>query len=268
MSNLVHVSSGAMDLVVESFGAGPPLVFAHGLSGNRRSTKRQLTPLAPRYRVVVFDQRGHGDSTPVTDPAGYDLNDMAEDMSKVMDALEIDRAVIGGESMGAATALHFALCHPERVDRLLLTAPAFGDSPNTEADRFQEIAAAIDALGMERFLEAARHTWHNDMAWPPDVIEHVSGMFRSHAEKSLVTAINTVIQWVPLPSLEMLQRVTCPTCVIYWNDDALHPAELTARMAAQIPQARVVQFPPLPAVFQQPEAVGEIYARFLTEVEQ
>ena len=266
MSNFMRVPVGSLELAVESFGAGPALVFAHGLTGSRRGTKRQFAALAPQYRVVVYDQRGHGESTPVRDPAGYDLERMAEDMGAVMDALGIERAVVGGESMGAATTLHFALRHPERVDRLLLTAPAFGDRPNSEIKRFLDLADTIETYGMARFLIAADATWRTDFHWPPDVVEYVGSMFRSHDERSLVAALRGVIGWVPLPDLTSLRSVVAATCIIRWNDDALHPAELAERMAGAMANPCIVEVPPLPAVFQNPESVGEIYARFLNDV--
>lgn len=263
MSNFVRVPVDGVELATEWFGAGPALLFAHGLTGNRQGTKQQFMPLAPQYRVIAYDQRGHGASTPVTDPAGYDPITMAEDMAAVMDALGIERAIVGGESMGAATTLTFALRHPERVERLLLTAPAFGDQPNTEIQRFLDIADAIETYGLARFLEAAVTVWRDDFHWPPDVIAAVGANFRAHDERSLVAALRGVMRWTPLPDLDVLRELTVPTCIITWDDDALHPADLTRRMAARLPDAQVVSFPPLPAVFQHPESVGEIFARFL-----
>lgn len=266
MTNDLRVSVGSVELAVESFGAGPSLVFAHGLTGNRRSVKRQFAALAAQYRIVVYDQRGHGNSTPIFDPSGYDLDAMAGDLGAVMDALGIERAIVGGESMGAATTLRFALHHPERVERLLLTAPAFGDAPNTEQKRFMDLAEAIENFGIERFLIAAESTWRNDFHWPSDVVEYVDSMFRSHNERSLITAIRSVIGWTPLPDLEILHKMTAPTCIIYWSDDPLHPAELAKRMAAHFPNVHLVEFPPLPAIFQYPEMVGDAYAHFLGEL--
>lgn len=127
----LRVASDGIELMVETFGDGPWLVFAHGLTGNRQGSRRQMTPLADRYRIAIYDQRGHGDSTPVMDPALYDLDRMAGDMAVVMDALGIDQAIVGGESMGAATTLRFAMRHPERVTALLLTAPAFSGLPTS-----------------------------------------------------------------------------------------------------------------------------------------
>ena len=108
------VASDGLLLAAETFGEGKPLVFAPGLTDNRGYIRRQLLPLADRYRIVTYDQRGHGDSTPVTDPALYTPERMAGDMARILDAFDIERAVIGGESMGAATALLFAFTWPER----------------------------------------------------------------------------------------------------------------------------------------------------------
>lgn len=267
MSQRMVVRSGTVELVTESFGAGPWLIFAHGLTGIRHGVKRQFALLAAQYRIVVFDQRGHGESTPVTDPAGYRVEEMADDMGAVMDALGIERAIVGGESMGAATALHFALRYPQRVDRLLLTAPAFGDTPNTEGERFRQIADAIATFGMERFLLAACQTWKNDLHWSPVVIDYVGSLFSAHHEASLVAAIRGVMPWVPLPDFTVLQTLACPTGIISWDDDPLHPAALAVRFATYLPQARVLKAPPLPAIFQRPDLVGDLYSNFLTATE-
>src|ERR1700674_5008374 len=98
----MQIPSDGLLLTVETFGTGAPIVFAHGLLGNRHVVRAELAPLASHYRIVTFDQRGHGDSSPVTDPALYQPARMAGDMAAVMDALGIERAIVGGESMGAA----------------------------------------------------------------------------------------------------------------------------------------------------------------------
>ena len=149
----LRVPNDGLELAVETFGEGPWLVFAHGLTGNRHGTRRQFTPLADRYRIVIYDQRGHCDSTPATDPALYDLDRMAGDMAAVMDALGIEQAIVGGESMGAATTLRFALRWPQRVRALLLTAPAFSDSENAAADQIMNMGSEIRTYGMAGYLQ-------------------------------------------------------------------------------------------------------------------
>jgi len=60
---LERVRSDGLEIAVETFGEEPPIVFAHGLTGTRHGIRDQLAPLADLYRVVIYDQRGHCDST-------------------------------------------------------------------------------------------------------------------------------------------------------------------------------------------------------------
>lgn len=94
---------------------------------------------------------------PLIEAAAYDVGLMAEDMARVLDrARHRARAVIGGESMGSALAVEFALRYPERVGHLLLTAPAFGDEEQQRGSTSSKIAAAIRSVGLKNFV--ATHT--------------------------------------------------------------------------------------------------------------
>lgn len=265
MTEPQHIQSDGLALAVETFGEGPPLVYAHGLMGNRHIARRELAPLADRYRIVVYDQRGHGESSPVTDPSLYDAQRMAGDMAVVMDALGVERASVGGESMGAATTLCFALQWPERVEQLLLTAPAFGDRPNPGAQRMKDIGKGIAALGMAKFLQVAAEPQRTELGWPPEAITYVAEMIGSHDPHSLVTALHTLPHWVILSDLAALSKLRFPICVIAWDSDPMHPCELAQRMVAALPNARLETMPTLPAIFVDPQNVGRIYRKFLQE---
>ncbi|MCW5879845.1 MAG: alpha/beta hydrolase [Anaerolineae bacterium] len=257
------ITTDGLTLTVETLGSGPPLVFAHGLTGTRRGVLRQLAPLADRFQIIVYDQRGHGDSRPVTDPARYDADRMAADLAAVLDALDIPRAIVGGESMGAATTLLFALRWPERVEKLLLTAPAFGETPNTESPRLKEMAAGIAGLGMPGFLARAAERQRDLLGWSPEAVAHVAESFSAHDPASLAVALQTVSDWQPFPDLSVLADLACPTCIIAWDGDPLHPLALARQVAATLPHAELHLIPTLPAVFVQPTLVGEVYRRFL-----
>jgi 3-oxoadipate enol-lactonase len=264
MSDLfLRISSDGLELAVETFGSGPWLVFAHGLTGNRHGTRRQFAPLAERFRVVIYDQRGHCDSTPVTDPALYDLERMAGDMQAVMDALGIEQAIVGGESMGAATTLCFALRWPERVRALLLTAPAFSDAPNPVADQISNTGYEIREFGMAGYLQRSAERLRQQGA-SPEVIATIAEMQSVHDPSSLATACETCIQWV-IPDLTQASKLDVPACLIAWPGDALHPIELAQRLAVLLPDARLAMLPSLGMLFERPAVVGEIYGRFLAE---
>ncbi len=107
-----------------SLGEGPAVVLLHGLAlGNMASWySRFALPLARHRQVLLYDQRGHGESSCSRD--GYDLATQVDDLEHVLAHYGIARVALAGHSMGALIALAFACRHPERVERLcLLDAP-------------------------------------------------------------------------------------------------------------------------------------------------
>lgn len=265
MISTQHVSNDGIQLVVETFGTGEPLVFAHGLQGTRKLTRMQMEPLADKYRIILFDQRGHGDPTPITDPALYDPNLMADDIRAVMDALGIERAIVGGESTGAATATLFTLKHPDRVKVLLLTAPAFGDMPNPDRQRLKDLGAAMKKMGMPEYLKASAVRQRELFNWSPEVIQVVGEMVGTHQADSLGTALQTIANWQILSDLSALATIRCPTCIIAWDGDPLHPLALAQQYVRVLPNARLVLMPTLPEIFANPARIGEIYSEFLQQ---
>ncbi len=255
------VASDGLLLAAETFGEGRPLVFAPGLTDNRGYIRRQLLPLADRYRIVTYDQRGHGDSTPVTDPALYTPERMAGDMARILDAFEIERAVIGGESMGAATALLFAFGWPERVESLLLTGPALGDTPNPGRDRLKALGQAFADRGAGGIIvEAAANEWP-EMGLSEDAKTTLAAMLHSHQDESIAVACDAVADWIL--DLAPFSTLHCPVQIIAWENDPVHPIALARRMAALLPSAQLVILPQLNSRFNDLELTGRIYCEFL-----
>jgi pimeloyl-ACP methyl ester carboxylesterase len=101
-------------------GEGYPVFLLHGYTGNLRNWALQVPALSGGYRMVSIDHRGHGESERPKDPAGYTLDQMAEDALGVLDHLGIEECYLVGHSMGGAIAQHLVLAHPERVQALVL----------------------------------------------------------------------------------------------------------------------------------------------------
>jgi pimeloyl-ACP methyl ester carboxylesterase len=98
---------------------GVPLVLLHGLGNEAHLWDDFVPSVVPHYRVLALDQRGHGDSD--WDPeARYDAESMTDDLEAVLDALEIDRFVLVGFSMGGRVSMTFAGRHPERLAGLVI----------------------------------------------------------------------------------------------------------------------------------------------------
>ena len=109
-------------------GSGTAMVWAHGLGGTWQEWEGLIEFFQDRYRVVAYDARGHGDSEKPDRPEAYSQDIMVEDMRGVMDALDINKAIVGGHSMGANVALNFALRYPERCIGLIPVGIGSGSS--------------------------------------------------------------------------------------------------------------------------------------------
>lgn len=101
-------------------GRGDPLVLIHGLADDHRAWRRTLPDLILRHRVLLYDLRGHGETT-AGKPDGS-LHQLGEDLVGLLDALDVDRADVAGFSLGGTIAMRAAIDHPERIGRLVLVA--------------------------------------------------------------------------------------------------------------------------------------------------
>ena len=148
----VAVDGGTIE--VEALGAGPPVIFVHGWTLDRRAWRPQVEGLAGRFRTIAFDRRGFGRSTAPPDPAREPA-----DLAAIGEALGLDRFALVGMSQGARVALAFAARHRDRVTALALQgAPLSGVAPDPGEDEDipLEEMTALAAAGKR---DAMRRLW-------------------------------------------------------------------------------------------------------------
>src|ERR1700733_11823931 len=111
----------------EVHGRGPAVLLSHGYSATCRMWDGQIAALQDRYRVIVWDMRGHGQSDYPSDPTAYSEAATVADMAAILDAAGVPRAVIGGLSLGGYMSLAFHCMHPAMVRALMIfdTGPGF-----------------------------------------------------------------------------------------------------------------------------------------------
>jgi len=161
-----YIDRDGVRIYYEDEGRGPALLLTHGYSATLSMWDPQVSALANRYRVLRWDMRGHGASDSPDDPDAYTHTATVGDMAAVLDAAGVDRAVIGGLSLGGFLSLEFHLAHPGRVRALVLcdTGPGYKKDDARESwNRYAESFArkyeenGLDALGSSAEVRAARH---------------------------------------------------------------------------------------------------------------
>jgi pimeloyl-ACP methyl ester carboxylesterase len=126
-----------IDLWYEVQGSGPTLVLTHGFAGPTVQWPPIIDAFRERFRLVLYDVRGHG-QTSVPPAATFSMPQYAADLAGLLDALDIDRAHIGGVSMGGMVSAQFACDFPERVESLLLCDTTAGNGGDLETAHVEE----------------------------------------------------------------------------------------------------------------------------------
>lgn len=239
------IDAGAgVTLAVDDEGEGPAVVLLHGLTASRRYVVMGSSSLQRGgHRVVAYDARGHGASSPAPAPEDYTYAALSADLVAVLDTLGIDRAVLAGVSMGAHTCLALALELPERVAGLVAITPAFDPVEYSAPERLARWDALSDALrtdGIEGFAEAFG-VQRLPAAWRDTVGRAVRQRMAAHEHPEAVAdALRAVPRSAPFEDLHALARIDCPALVIGSRDEADpgHPLEIAQRYAELLPGAR------------------------------
>ena len=247
----------------ESGGAGPAVVLSHGYLMDQSMFDAQVAALAPEFRVITWDERGHG-GTSAAGPFSY--WDSARDVLALLDHLGIEQAVLGGMSQGGFLSLRAALLAPQRVRGLILIDSQAGTED--EANRagyeqlhqtwldqgpgpVQEIVAAI-ILGPGQW-DGWYAKWAEQYAqWAPDNLGQLTWPFRCLMERDDITG--------------RLGEIGCPALVIHGSADAAIPvakAEALRDGLAGATAFTLIDGAPHAANVTHPDAVNAEIAKFL-----
>ena len=157
----------------ESAGEGPPIVLCHGITATRRYVHHGSRALERAgHRVVAYDARGHGESDPAPPGEGYGYPWLVADLERVV-AAEVGEGpfVLAGHSMGAHTAVAYALRHPERLTGLVAIGPTFtGEISPASLAYWDGLAAALESGGVDGFVDYIDRKQGIDPAWRDSVL--------------------------------------------------------------------------------------------------
>ncbi len=251
---------GDVELYYEEAGRGPPFVLLHGLGGSWRDWEYQLPHFSRRYRVIAPDLRGFGDSPRGRGAIG--VRRYAADLAAFLDALGIDRCVLGGHSMGGAIVQQFALDHPQRVERLIIanSMPSFRPRSPRHHVEFLYRLVVMGLLGPARLAEISAWRTYPD---PEQQALRERAITRGarNSRRNYLRALLALGAWSVIDRLHELQL---PVLVAAAEHDYFGHDE-TVKFAHALPRARLHLFKDahhgLPSEY--PEAFNAVVERFL-----
>lgn len=262
------VNGAALRYEVE--GSGEPLVLIHAGICDRRMWDPQREAFAERYRLILYDRRGFGE-TRIAERRPFSNH---EDLRGLLEHLGTESALLLGCSIGSMTALDFALEYPERVRALVLVAPGVGGfDPGGEPPReLDELIAADEAGDLERVNELEVRMWVDGPYRSPDEVEpRVRELVREMNRIALDNEESLEGDERPLqpPAAQRLSEVGMPTLVIAGDLDQPETAVTAAMLEENVRGSRRVVVPGtahLPNM-ERPAEFNEVVLGFLEPLE-
>jgi len=241
-----------IEIDYEVTGDGPVVLLGHGYGSTRHMWDDQHRALADRWRVISWDMRGHGQTDSPDDPRQYSAALIVADMRALLQHLGVQRAVIGGLSLGGYVSLAFALAHPEMTSALVIcdSGPGYRNAEARAAwnQRAHERAANLEAKGLDALARRSRETQQ---------AVHRSAPGLAHAARGMLAQEGSQV-------IDGLGGIRVPTLVIVGDQDQpfVAPSEY---MAKKIPGARLEVIPGAghSSNLDQPETFNRVLREFL-----
>lgn len=240
----LELSRDGVTLSAEAAGRGPAIVLLHGLTATRRYVVMGSRFLERRgYRVIGYDARAHGESGAAPAPGAYEYADLTADLEALLDRAEVDEAVLVGSSMGATTALTFALEQPRRVGALVQSTPAYAGKPHSDPAQLaarEALAEGLERDGVDGYMAAYRPAV--DERWREPLLRLTRQRLERHRNpRALADAIRVVTVSKAFDGLEQLERLELPTLVIGSRDEAdpEHPLAVAEAYVERLPQGEL-----------------------------
>jgi pimeloyl-ACP methyl ester carboxylesterase len=254
-----------IDIAYKIFGNGDPLILISGYMGSMDSWNPLLMErLASNYTVVVFNNRGIGDTT--SGDKSFSIRQFAIDTFGLLKALNINKAHVLGHSMGGMIALELALMHPERVSKLIISASLCGQNEFISTDReVGKIAANLSGTPQDRIERLVPFLFPKEWYEQNSIYRESILSTQKLSNDTLNQQVQAMFGWKGV--CNQLKNISHPTLVIGGFDDVIVKFDHLLVLADNIPAARVIGFNGGGHGFmhQNPKEVSSILSSFLKE---
>ena len=231
------------DVKWQEDGKGRPVILIHGLGMDRHMWKGQVDGLSQRYRVISYDNLGHGQTE--KPPGPYSLALFADLVRDVADQAGAEQFALIGFSLGGMITQSFALAHPERLAAAVIMNAVYKRTPEESAAVIAR-ADAIDVEGPNATVDAALDRWLTPefRKARPEVEALVRKRVTTNDHKAYAAAYRVFAEGDPHLA-DKLGGIRCPTLVITAEHDKGSSPRMAKQMADEIPHAKLAILPTL-----------------------
>jgi 3-oxoadipate enol-lactonase len=225
-----------VELHYELAGSGRTLVLTHGIGGSGADWAPIVPLLAEKYRVVTYDVRGMGDSEKNPE-AEHSIAQFARDIAGLLDHLGVDKAIIGGTSMGGTVTQRFILDFPARTLAAIIMSTSSQVNEQAKAN-WQRQAEIVEREGMEAWVQRSRQP-HMTEEWlraHPEVLEAEQRRIRTNHPHIYAQVARAVSDYF---YTEELRSVRVPTLVLVGSEDRQTPPGGSVIISRAIPGAEL-----------------------------
>ena len=237
-----RIRVGPSRLFVRDEGQGEVILLGHGMWCAGHMFDPMVEEFSATHRVITPDLRAHGRSG--VPRSSWSVADVAEDYVRILDALRIDRVILGGYSMGGMAAVHFALNHPERLSALILMSTSASSEPWVRRREIDALAATVRLTGAPHWLafQAAYGVFTPSFRRSAlEVVEKWTDQVEAMSRRALIQALHAVSN---RPSLEdRLGEIATPTLVLAGQRDWHLSSRHSVVMSEKIPGAELAILP-------------------------
>jgi len=258
-----QITSDDADIFYEVLGSGPPVVLLHPFPANHELWKPAAQALVSRYRVILPDLRGHGDSGIGTGPAGMQKH--AADIARVLDHEEVRRVPFVGVSIGGYVLFEFWRKYRARVEALVLcNTKAQGDTPEARAGRLQA-AADVMERGTEPFFASMlpKLLGKTTLSTRPDLVDGALRMMRKMSPEDVAMVQRGMAERPD--SVETLKTINVPTLIVTGDEDSFTGGAEAELMRQNVQNSLMKVIPKAGhySPWEQPGEVGKLVRQLL-----
>ncbi|MEO8544000.1 MAG: alpha/beta hydrolase [Burkholderiaceae bacterium] len=229
------VTINGVELAMLEAGSGPSIVLVHGSVTTSELFRETLAHFSDRYHLVAVDLRGYGHSQ--KPGFSYTMKQFSDDLLGVIEAMQLQKTVLLGVSMGGFVAQRFALDYPERLAGLVLCATSDGELAAGLIDE-GDVAESVKRVGWRAFSQAMI-TGAFPPATNPSLVQPLIAQIDTWNEQVIVGVTQSIKQF---STRDQLHRINVPTLLMAGGEDQQLPVSFSQRMAAEIQNSQLEVF--------------------------